>query len=142
MKISEAEREEVKRMYFEQGMTRKDIASTKGLSQRYVSAIINNTDMGHGHRTTGRRKPPAGRITFEMIDEVMNSLSVGDAVLVDNVEDEDGYTYNTAKRCPIIGKYKHIFAVQVGKCVSAFKYVDLLLEDGVSSQVEQPEETV
>lgn len=73
MKISEAEREEVKRMYFEQGMTRKDIASTKGLSQRYVSAIINNTDMGHGYRTTGRRKPPAGRITFEMIDEVMNS---------------------------------------------------------------------
>lgn len=131
MKISEAERKEVKRMYFEQGMTRKDIASTKGLSQRYVSAIIHNTDMGHGYRTTGRRKPPAGRITFEMIDEVMNSLSVGDAVLVDNVEDEDGYTYNTAKRCPIIGKYKHIFAVQVGKCVSAFKYVDLLLEDGV-----------
>lgn len=32
MKISEAERKEVKRMYFEQGMTRKDIASTKGLS--------------------------------------------------------------------------------------------------------------
>lgn len=29
MKISEAEREEVKRMYFEQGMTRKDIAGTK-----------------------------------------------------------------------------------------------------------------
>ena len=76
-------------------------------------------------------QPAGGRITFEMIDEVMNSLSVGDAVLVDNVEDEDGYTYNTAKRCPIIGKYKHIFAVQVGKCVSAFKYVDLLLEDGV-----------
>lgn len=112
-------------------MTRKDIASTKGLSQRYVSAIIHNTDMGYGYRTTGRRKPPAGRITFEMIDEVMNSLNVGDAVLVDTVEDEDGYTYNTAKRCPIIGKYKHIFAVQVGKCVSAFKYVDLLLEDGV-----------
>ena len=78
MKISETEREEVKRMYFEQGMTRKDIASTKGLLQRYVSAIINNTDMGHGYRTTGRRKPPAGKITFEMIDEVMNSLSVGD----------------------------------------------------------------
>lgn len=57
MKISETEREEVKRMYFEQGMTRKDIASTKGLSQRYVSAIIHNTDMGHGYRTTGRRKP-------------------------------------------------------------------------------------
>ena len=45
MKISETEREEVKRMYFEQGMTRKDIASTKGLSQRYVSAIIHNTDI-------------------------------------------------------------------------------------------------
>lgn len=29
MKISETEREEVKRMYFEQGMTRKDIASAK-----------------------------------------------------------------------------------------------------------------
>lgn len=37
MKISKAEREEVKRMYFEQGMTRKDIASTKGLSQRYAA---------------------------------------------------------------------------------------------------------
>ena len=128
--LSEEEREEIKQMYYA-GMDRKDIAEEKGISRRYVDAIINNRDVRCGYRTSCRRKPPAGRITFEMIDEVMNSLSVGDAVLVDNVEDEDGYTYNTAKRCPIIGKYKHIFTAQVGKCVSAFKYIDLLLEDGV-----------
>lgn len=64
MKISEAEREEVKRMYFEQGMTRKDIASTKGLSQRYVSAIINNTDMGHGYRTTGKAEASSRQDNF------------------------------------------------------------------------------
>lgn len=128
--LNEEEREEIKQMYYA-GMNRKDIAEERGISRRYVDAIINNRDVRCGYRTSCRRKPPAGRITFEMIRSVKDYLKIGSAVIVDTVEEEDGYTYNTAKRCPIIGKYKHIFAVQVGKCVSAFKYVDLLLEDGV-----------
>lgn len=128
--LNEEEREEIKQMYYA-GMNRKDIAEERGISRRYVDAIINNRDVRCGYRTSCRRKPPAGRITFEMIRSVKDYLKIGSAVIVDTVEEEDGYTYNTAKRCLIIGKYKHIFTVQVGKCVSAFKYVDLLLEDGV-----------
>ena len=64
--LSEEEREEIKQMYYA-GMDRKDIAEEKGISRRYVNAIINNRDTRYGYRTSCRRKPPAGRITFEMI---------------------------------------------------------------------------
>ena len=128
--LSEEEREEIKQMYYA-GMDRKDIAEEKGISRRYVNAIINNRDTRYGYRTSCRRKPPAGRITFEMIRSVKEYLKIGSTVIVDTVEEDGGYTYNGQTKCKVIGKYKHIFTTQVGKCVSAFKYVDLLLEDGV-----------
>ena len=128
--LSEEEREEIKQMYYA-GMNRKDIAEEKGISRRYVDAIINNRDVRCGYRTSCRRKPPAGRITFEMIRSIKDYLKIGSAVIVDTVEEDGGYTYNGQTKCKVTGKYKHIFTVQVGKCVSAFKYVDLLLKDGV-----------
>lgn len=134
MKISEAEREEVKRMYFEQGMTRKDIAEEKGISRRYVNAIINNRDVRYDYRTSSRRKPPAGRITFEMIGQVRRKLQIGDTVIVDVEIEENGYTYYRTRECPVIEKHKHIFVVQVGKSRSAFKYVDLMIEAGVRAK--------
>lgn len=116
-KLTDEDYEEIRQMYVE-GVSKADICRKKGVSKYYVDNIIygiKGVPRYHTHHEN-TRKMPAGGLSPEMIAEVKRQLNIGDAVLVDNVEDEDGYTCNTAKRCPIIGKYKHIFSVQVGKC--------------------------
>ena len=130
--LSEEEREEIRQMYAE-GVSKADICRKKGISKYYVDNIIYGIKVVQRYRThhENARKMPAGRITFEMIRSIKDYLKIGSTVIVDTVEEDGGYTYNCQTKCKVTGKYKHIFTAQVGKCVSAFKYTDLLLEDGV-----------
>lgn len=52
-------------------------------------------------------------------------------LLITLIEEKNGYTKKRTRRCRVTGKYRRVFTVQPGPCVMSFKYVDLLIGDGV-----------
>lgn len=128
-KLTEEDYEEIRESYYA-GESKADIARRKNISKYYVDGIING-QKGVMHYYTNKKREPAGRITFQMIAETRRNLRVGDRVIVNVVEEENGFIKKRIRRCRVSEKYKRIFTVQVGPCVQSFKYVDLLIGDGV-----------
>lgn len=128
-KLTEADYEEIREAYYA-GESKEDIAKRKNISKYYVDSIING-QKGVVHHYTNTKREPAGRITFEMIAETRNNLRIGDRLLITLIEEKNGYTKKRTRRCRVTGKYRRVFTVQPGPCVMSFKYVDLLIGDGV-----------